>query len=206
MRARAKERHMTRPLPLVIPALIVLSTAAEAHTGIGATGGFQHGFVHPFSGLDHVLAMVAVGLYAASLGGRALYLLPAAFLALMAAGSVTGIGGIALPFAELGIALSVVALGAAVAFRIGLPMMAAMGLVGFFAIFHGHAHGAEMPLDASGLSYALGFVLATALLHATGIGFGLSRSFAGERTATGAAQAAGAAIALAGIGLLFNLL
>jgi urease accessory protein len=197
---------MTRPLPLVIPALIVLSTAAEAHAGIGSTGGFEHGFAHPFSGLDHVLAMVAVGLYAASLGGRALYFVPAAFLAVMAAGSVIGIGGIALPFVELGIGLSVVALGAAVAFRIGLPMIAAMGLVGFFAIFHGHAHGAEMPYDASGLSYALGFVLATALLHAIGIGFGLSTSFAGERTATGAAQAAGAAIALAGIGLLFNLL
>ena len=196
---------MTRRLPLIITALVLLSTAAEAHTGIGATRGFQHGFGHPFSGLDHILAMVAVGLYAASLRGRALYLVPTAFVAMMALGGAIGIGGIALPFVELAIALSVLVLGAAVALRIDLSTMAAVALVGFFAIFHGHAHGAEMPVDASGLSYAVGFVVATALLHVIGIGFGLATSLAPERTARSAAQAAGAAIALAGVGLLFNL-
>src|SRR5262245_25694561 len=178
MRARAKERHMTRRLPLIISALVFLSTAAEAHTGIGISSGFQHGFGHPFSGLDHILAMVAAGLYAAFLGGRALYLVPAAFVAMMAVGGCLGIGGINLPFVEAGIGLSVLVLGAAVALRIGLPTLAAVTLVGSFAVFHGHAHGAEMPVDASGLSYALGFMLATGVLHVIGIGFGLSTGLA----------------------------
>ena len=114
--------------------------------------------------------MVAVGLYAASLDGRAMYLVPAAFVAMMAVGGAIGISGVALPFVELGIALSVLVLGAAVALRIPLSTMAAVALVGSFAIFHGHAHGAELPLGTSGLSYAVGFVVATALLHAVGIG------------------------------------
>ena len=205
MRARAKERHVTRRLPLIVTTLVLLSTAAEAHTGINTMRGFQHGFGHPFSGLDHLLAMVAVGLYAVSLGGRAMYLVPAAFVAMMAVGGAIGISAIALPFVEIGIAVSVLVLGAAVALRIPLSTVAAVALVGCFAVFHGHAHGAELPLGASGFSYAVGFVVATALLHAVGIALGLSTRYATEQTARTAAQAAGAAIALAGVGLLFNL-
>ena len=126
-------------------ALIALSGAALAHTGAGATSGFAHGFVHPIGGLDHVLAMVAVGLYAALLGGRALWLVPATFVGAMALGGALGMAGLALPYGEIGIALSVIALGLAVALRISLPVLIATALAGLFAIFHGHAHGAEMP-------------------------------------------------------------
>ena len=154
-------------------ALLALSGAALAHTGAGAASSFAHGFVHPIGGLDHVLAMVAVGLYAALLGGRALWLVPATFVGVMAIGGALGHGGLALPYAEIGIALSVIVLGLAVALRISLPTLAAMALAGLFAIFHGHAHGAEMPQTISGHDYAAGFMLATALLHGVGIALGV---------------------------------
>lgn len=184
-------------------ALIVASaTAAQAHTGVGHTAGFLHGFAHPFSGLDHMLAMVAVGLFAARLGGRALWLVPATFVAMMAVGGAWGISGASLPFVELGIAASVIALGMVVALNASMAVAVAMGLVGFFAVFHGHAHGTEMPLDASGASYAAGFMAATAVLHATGLAAGISAArFAAARSLR-AAQVAGGAMALAGFGLL----
>ena len=161
----------SRRLP---PLLIALTGAAFAHTGLGDAAGFTHGFMHPVGGLDHVLAMVAVGLYAALLGGRALWLVPATFVAVMAIGGALGMAGFGLPYAEIGIALSVVVLGLAVALRLSLPTLAAMALVGLFAVFHGHAHGAEMPQDVSGYAYAAGFMLATALLHCAGIALGLA--------------------------------
>jgi urease accessory protein len=133
---------------------IVIGGPAFAHTGVGDTAGFVHGFIHPIGGLDHVLAMVAVGLFAALLGGRALWLVPFSFVSMMAVGGALGMGGVALPFAEFGIGLSVVAFGVAVAFRLHMPIAVAMALVGFFAVFHGHAHGAEMPDTASGFEYA----------------------------------------------------
>jgi urease accessory protein len=182
--------------------LLSLTANASAHTGVGDAHGFVHGFMHPVGGLDHVLAMVAVGLYAALLGGRALWLVPASFVGVMAIGGALGIAGINVPYVEIGIALSIVVLGLAVALRLSVPTLAAMGLVGFFAIFHGHAHGAEMPQDASGYAYAAGFMLATALLHAAGVSLGL---IAGRLTALGGArltQAAGGAMALAGIVIL----
>ena len=179
----------------------LLPTAALAHTGIGAAGGFAHGFWHPIGGLDHVLAMVAVGAFAVRLGGRAVWLVPAAFVAMMAVGGLAGIEGIQLPFVETGIALSVVVLGLAVAFQWKLPVAAASALVGLFAIFHGHAHGSEMPVDASGLGYAVGFMLATAALHAAGIGLGLAVGRVGARSRL-ALQASGGAMALAGVALL----
>lgn len=145
---------------------------AVAHTGVGATHGFEHGFVHPISGADHVAAMVMVGLFAWRIGGRAIWLVPAAFMSLMAVGGALGLTGVALPFVETGIALSLVVLGAAVAGGLKAPTAAAMGLVGLFAVFHGYAHGAEAPETAGGLAYACGFMLATALLHAAGLGFG----------------------------------
>jgi urease accessory protein len=182
-------------------AAALLPTAALAHTGVGNTGGFAHGFWHPVGGFDHVLAMVAVGALAACLGGRALWIVPAAFVAMMAVGGFIGMEGIQLPFVETGIALSVVVLGLAVALRWKLPVAAASVLVGLFAVFHGHAHGGEMPVDASGLTYATGFMLATALLHVAGIGLGLAVGRLGVRSKL-ALQAGGGAMALAGVALL----
>jgi urease accessory protein len=146
--------------------LIAMTGAAAAHPGHADAGGFTHGFLHPLGGLDHVLAMVAVGLYAALLGGRALWLVPATFVTVMALGGALGAAGYALPYTEIGLALSVVALGLAVALRVNLPTLAAMTLAGVFAVFHGHAHGAEMPLDLSGYEYAAGFLARGALKQA----------------------------------------
>lgn len=160
---------------------IVAAGPAFAHVGGGNVTGFMHGFMHPIGGADHVLAMLAVGLFAVMLGGRALWLVPIAFVTMMAAGGALGIGGVHLPLAEFAIGLSVVALGAAIALRIRMPVAIAMALVGFFAIFHGHAHGAEMPDSVSGLEYAFGFLSATALLHACGIGLGITLGMAAER-------------------------
>lgn len=173
-------------------------TAALAHTGHGATSGFDHGLAHPLSGADHLLAMVLVGLFAWQLGGRARWLVPASFVTVMALGGIAGAAGLPLPFVETGIALSVVALGAIVAFGARPPVAAAMGLVGLFAIFHGYAHGAEMPENAGGLAYATGFLCATALLH----GAGLAAGALGERFGTVTIRAAGLLAAVAGSVLL----
>ena len=181
--------------------LVLLPGAALAHPGHDA-GGFAHGVMHPLGGLDHVLAMVAVGLYAALLGGRALWLVPATFVGVMAIGGALGAAGYPLPYTEIGIALSVIVLGLAVALRASLPTLAAMALAGLFAIFHGHAHGAEMPADAAAVSYATGFMLATALLHGAGIAIGLAAGRLAERGGWHVARVAGGAIALAGVALL----
>jgi len=183
--------------------LLACVSPAFAHTGHGASG-FMHGFAHPLGGIDHVLAMVAVGLYAAMIGGRALWLVPAAFLGAMAIGGAMGIAGFALPYAEIGIAVSVIVLGLAVALRVGLPTLAAVALAALFAIFHGHAHGAEMPQSLSGYEYAAGFLLATALLHGVGLAVGLTAGRLAERGGWRIAQAAGAAMAFAGLGLLIS--
>ncbi len=183
-----------------IAGLLILSSAipASAHVGHGETHGLMHGFMHPIGGADHMLAMIAVGMLAAVLGGRALWMVPASFMAMMAVGAAVAMAGVHLPFVELGISLSVVALGLAVALRLPLPMIAAMGIAGFFAVFHGYAHGAEMPIDASGASYAAGFLAATGLLHLAGIaaGMGLSRLVSMHGAAS---RLAGGAIALAGL-------
>src|SRR5215831_13226401 len=155
---------------LTTAALTLIPTAAFAHPGIGDA----HGFAHPLGGLDHILAMVTVGILAWQLGGRALWLVPATFILAMAAGGALGMAGVPVPFVELGVAASVIVLGAVVAFARKAPVAIAVGLVGVFAIFHGHVHAAEMPLDASGGAYAAGFLLATALLHAAGIALGFA--------------------------------
>jgi len=152
-------------------AAAIIPTAALAHPGHDAHG-LVHGFAHPFGGFDHLIAMVAVGLYAFQLGGRALWLVPATFVAVMAAAGALGIAGVPLPGVESGIAASVIVLGAIVTLRVKMPVAIAAALVGAFAVFHGHAHGTEMPLDAAGALYAAGFVTATALLHLAGIGLG----------------------------------
>lgn len=186
---------------LLLSALVALVPGvAWAHVGAGEASGFAHGFFHPITGVDHVLAMVAVGMFAATIGGRALWAVPLTFVGVMAAGGALGIAGVPIPFVETGIAISVIVLGAAVALRWKWPVVGAMALAGLFAIFHGHAHGAEMPIDASGIDYAAGFMIATALLHAAGIAIGLTK--VGRQHAPRLVQAGGAAMAIAGIGLL----
>ena len=190
-------------LKLALAALLALApTAALAHTGAGIEHDLMHGFLHPFGGLDHVLAMVAVGVFAFVLGGRALWLVPLSFVGMMVVGFALGIAQVGMPFVELGIALSSVVIGAAAALGRPMPVALATGLVGVFAIFHGHAHGAEMPDTAGGLTYALGFVIATALLHATGILAALGASRIVGRYGKSAAQVAGAVFALGGVGVL----
>lgn len=187
---------------LVFLFAILVPSVAFAHTGHGDTTGFLHGFEHPIGGLDHILAMVAVGVFAYVLGGKALWLVPVSFVAMMIVGFALGITGVDVPFVELGIALSSVVIGGAAALGRPMPTAAAMALVGVFAIFHGHAHGAEMPENASGALYALGFVAATALLHAAGIAAALGSAKVVGKFGKPVAQVAGGLFALAGIGIL----
>ena len=177
-------------LALLAPAL------AQAHPFHGTAHSFSAGFLHPLTGWDHVLAMVAVGLWAAQMRGRALWLVPAAFVSLMVVGGALGMTGVRVPLVEPGILASVLVLGLLIAGAVRLPVVAGMALVGVFAIFHGHAHGAELVGVASSMSCALGFVLATALLHGCGIGLGL---LAQQRLPAPALRFAGAAIALGGL-------
>lgn len=194
---------MTRlPISLLAALLVLAPGAAFAHVGAGDTSGFAHGFMHPVTGIDHVLAMVAVGVFAYQLGGRALWLVPGTFVLVMAAGGALGMAGIALPHVETGIALSVVVLGAIIALGVKAPVAIAMGIAGLFAIFHGHAHGAEMPSDVAGAEYAAGFMLGTALLHAAGIALGFLLGWVGERYSQAIVRVAGALVSIAGVGLL----
>lgn len=197
---------MHRFLSVLLAVALLVPGAAYAHTGAGATHGLVHGFLHPIGGLDHLLAMVTVGAFAWQLGGRARWLVPASFVAVMSFAGALGMAGIAVPHVEIGIALSVAALGAAVALAIRTPTAAAMALVAVFAVFHGHAHGAEMPADAAALSYAAGFVVATALLHAVGLGMALAIHRAGDRVGGLAVRAAGGAVALAGFAVLADVM
>jgi urease accessory protein len=197
---------MKRILQLAALALCLAPTSALAHTGVGDTSGFAHGFVHPLGGHDHLLAMIMVGLFAYGLGGRALWLVPLTFVGVMALGGFLGVAEIPVPFIEIGIALSVVVLGAIVAFGIKPPVAAAMAIVGLFAIFHGHAHGAEMPMDASGVAYGVGFMLATALLHMAGIGIGFLIGMTTRWLGDDVYRAAGGLASLAGIAILVGAL
>jgi urease accessory protein len=173
--------------------------AAFAHTGHGDTSGFMQGLTHPFGGFDHVLVMLAVGLYAVRLGGRALWLMPATFVSVMALGGALGAAGLVLPFGEIAIATSVIVLGLAIALRLTVTTLVSAVLIGLFATFHGFAHGLEMPQSASGPQYAAGFMLATALLHGVGIALGLLAGKLSEAGGRRAIQAAGGAMALAGV-------
>jgi urease accessory protein len=151
-------------------AAVLLPGAALAHTGVGVAGGFLSGFTHPILGFDHVVAMVVVGLWGAFLGPPAIWLLPVVFPVVMAFGGLAGVLGVPLPGVEMGIALWAVAL---VALALRPPLWVAAVLVGAFAIFHGHAHGTELPEAANPLAYGVGFVIATGLLHLSGIALGL---------------------------------
>ncbi|RJF86405.1 urease accessory protein [Oleomonas cavernae] len=180
----------------------LVASSAYAHPGHDM-GGLAHGMAHPLSGLDHILAMTMVGIYAyQQRGTQALWLLPVTFVALMAVGGALGIAGAGLPLVEIGIGLSVVALGAALALDVKLPAMIATTVIGAFAVCHGFAHGAEMTLDASGYAYASGFMLATASLHLAGIGIGASIGRLGRRLESPLVRTAGGIASLVGVGLL----
>jgi urease accessory protein len=171
-------------------------SAVEAHVQRGEGVSFLSGFRHPVSGLDHVVAMIAVGLWGAQLGAPAIWVLPVAFPLVMACGGMLGLLGVPLPGAELGIAASAILLGAAVMLRLRPPLAVAAVLVAFFAVFHGYAHGAELPSGENGLLYSLGFVIATGCLHAVGITIGLlNRGPWGQRVV----RVAGAVIAVVGL-------
>ncbi len=194
------------PSPEGLLALLVLALAmapARAHVQAGEVGGFVSGFRHPISGLDHVLAMVSVGLWGAQLGAPAMWLLPVVFPMVMAFGGFLGLAGVPLPGVEVAIALSAVLLGLAVAKEARPPLAVAAALVGFFAIFHGHAHGTELPAGQSGILYSIGFVVATGLLHLTGIAIGLIHRWTWGRVAL---RVAGGGVAVAGLVFLVRAL
>lgn len=186
---------MRKRMQAILCAICLLPISAIAHTGVGAMAGFASGFSHPFGGADHMLAMVAVGIWAAQLGCRAMWAVPGAFVAAMMLGGVLDATGIPVPYIEQGILVSVLALGALIAGAIRFHLAVCAIVVGIFAMFHGHAHGAEMPLTSGAASYCWGFVMATALLHGTGMAAGAAlRKFSIEKLV----RLAGVAIALGG--------
>jgi urease accessory protein len=176
--------------------LLLLPGAALAHTGVGEATGFAHGFGHPIGGVDHLLAMFAVGLWAAQMGKRALWLVPSVFVGVMVLGGVLGFSGLSVPFVEAGIVTSVLILGVLIAGAVKLPLVHSAFIVGLFAIFHGYAHGAEMPLALGAASYTFGFALATAVLHLAGMGIGMLLWKTKLQTI---GRFAGGAIALSGV-------
>jgi urease accessory protein len=190
--------HMKRSLALMIVVAALCAGPAMAHTGEDVSG-FVSGILHPITGLDHVVAMVAVGLWGGILGKPALWQLPVIFPLVMAVAGAAGALGVPLPGVEVGIALSGIVLGAMVLFMIRPPIAVAAAIVGAFAIFHGHAHGAELPTAANPLAYGAGFVLATGSLHLMGIAFGALIKWPWGQTAV---RTAGGAIALAGTAFL----
>jgi urease accessory protein len=183
-------------------AVMLVPSMASAHVVAGASHGFAHGFSHPFSGIDHVLAMTAIGLFAVRLGGRALWLVPVTFVCVMALAGVAGMAGVTVAFVDIGVAMTVVVLGLTLAAQLSVSTTVAALLVGFFAIFHGYAHGAEMPENISALSYGLGFICATALLQALGVGLGLLAGLTGPDRARRMVQIGGVATAIAGAVIL----
>ena len=184
---------------LTFAVALLLPGAASAHMGTGLPGGFRSGFVHPLSGADHMLAMVSVGIWGAFLGRPLVFALPMIFPAMMAVGGAAGMAGIGLPPVELGIALSVLVLGLMIALAVRAPVWIACLIVAVFALFHGYAHGAELPSAADPVGYSVGFVLATGLLHVAGIGIGLAKV---NRWGEVALRGVGGLIAAAGVWFL----
>jgi urease accessory protein len=183
-------------LALIAASLAAVAAPAHAHVEPGSLSGALAGFLHPVSGLDHVLAMIAVGLWGAQLGAPAIWLLPITFPLVMALGGLLGLLGVPLPGVEIGIAVSALLLGAAVMTERRPPLVAAAALVGLFAVFHGHAHGAELPPATSALLYSLGFVVATGCLHGVGIAIGAVHRWPAGRAAL---RFAGGAVAVGGL-------
>jgi urease accessory protein len=181
---------------LIVLAAFAIPSSALAHIQAGEAAGFLSGVRHPVSGWDHVLAMIAVGLWGAQLGSPALWLLPVTFPMVMALGAMMGLLGIPLPGVEIGIALSAIVLGTMVFTEKRTPLWVAACVVGFFAVFHGHAHGTELPAGQSGLLYSAGFVMATGCLHGVGIAIGIIHRWSAGRSIL---RVTGAFIALAGV-------
>ena len=181
--------------------MLVCAQSAFAHLLKGEATGFFTGFMHPVSGIDHVLAMVAVGLWGAQLGAPAIWVLPVAFPLVMALGGMLGFIGVPLPGVEYGIATSAILLGAAVLVELRPPLVVAAVLVGVFAVFHGYAHGTELPAGQSALLYSMGFVVATGCLHAVGIAIGTVHRFVWGRRFV---RAAGAGVCAGGVYFLWN--
>jgi urease accessory protein len=197
-----KRKVETGSWPLLIAlgcALSLIPDGALAHSGTGLPGGFPSGFRHPLSGPDHLLAMVSVGLWGAFLGRPLIYLLPVIFPMVMAGGAVLAMVGLRLPAPEIGIALSVLILGGCIALAIQAPIWAASAVVAVFALFHGYAHGKELPSAADPIAYSAGFVLATGFLHVLGIGAGSLNAYRGGLLAT---RFAGGCIAASGLWFL----
>jgi urease accessory protein len=177
-------------------AILFAADPAMAHTGTGLPGGFKSGFLHPLSGFDHLLAMISVGLWGAFLGRPLIVALPVIFPTVMAFGAALGMANVPLPSTELGIAVSVLLLGAVIAFNVKAPVWLACLIVAIFAIFHGYAHGKELPSAADPIGYAVGFMLATGLLHMFGIGLGLINDVPHGKVVT---RAMGAGVAISGL-------
>ena len=194
---------MSKNIFLAIATWLLLGTSLWAHEDAGMAGGFISGLTHPLFGFDHVVAMIAVGLWGAFLGSPALWILPVVFPVVMAFGGALGVLGVQIPLVETGIAASAVVLGLMVALALRPKIAIAAVIVGAFAIFHGHAHGTELPEAASPLAYSIGFVISTGLLHLAGIGFG---HFTRWPQGILAVRAGGGAIALVGVGFLTGLL
>jgi len=192
-----------RPRRALSVTLLLVAIPALAHVQEGQAAGFLAGLAHPVSGLDHVLAMVAVGLWGAQLGVPAIWLLPVTFPLVMAVGGFLGLVGIPLPGVETGVALSALALGLAVATSWRPPLAIAALMVAAFAVFHGHAHGTELPAGQSGLTYSIGFVMATGLLHLAGISIGLIHRWPVGRVAL---RVLGAGVAAGGLFFLWRAL
>lgn len=202
MKTLRDERRMAR-LTLALLICSVAAFPAQAHEGAeGLQGGFVSGFTHPLYGWDHVAAMVAVGIWGAFLRQPAIWILPIVFPLVMAIGGALGVMGVPLPFIEPGIAASSIVIGLAILAAWRAPLWLAGLIVGLFAIFHGHAHGTELPGSANAMAFAGGFVIATGLLHLIGIGFGLAVDRPGGRIAL---RGAGGIIAALGVAFLFGL-
>jgi urease accessory protein len=189
---------MKRILP-VLGFLALGASPAFAHVGVGSTASFAAGVAHPLSGLDHITVMVAVGLWAALKGNRALWVWPATFVGVMLIGGALGMAHVPVPFVEPGILASVVALGLLVALAVDLPLWVGAMVIGVFAVFHGHAHGSEVAENVGGIEYMAGFAFATATLHAIGIAFALLMQRAALRPVI---RVAGAGCVLIGAGLI----
>ena len=202
---RNRYQHLwggTQVIGVLALLLLLFPALTLAHTDAGVTGGFLSGFTHPILGWDHVVAMVAVGLWGAFLGAPAIWLLPIVFPLVMAFGATLGVLGVPIPAIETGIAGSAVVLGLLILLAAKLPLWLAGMIVGVFAIFHGYAHGAELPEAVNPLAYGVGFVIATGLLHLIGIAFGLLVRWP---IGTYAVRAGGGVIALVGFAFLFEL-
>jgi urease accessory protein len=186
---------------VAVAGALLFATSTEAHTGTGLAGGFASGFKHPFTGSDHLLAMVSVGLWGAFLGRPLIYALPVIFPAVMVGGAAMGMLGVPLPPVEIGIALSVLVLGWCIALSLKAPVWVASLIVATFSVFHGYAHGRELPSAADPIDYSVGFVLASGLLHVLGIGIGFLNDRPGGVVAT---RSVGGVIGCLGIWFLYK--